>query len=136
MIYAKTAAIGITVSWIAGHATVMVSSFTRHDSRGFRLFKRYFAPRFDRFEGIGSEPISDVIKSGSEPGFGVIAVAFARWCVFAENVGGGASGPAEGKRDGGHEQPAPDRSRKRPPFVKPRLATLAAEAPEGDDWLH
>lgn len=30
----------------------------------------------------------------------------------------------------------PDRTRKRPAFVKPQLATLVAEAPEGDDWLH
>ncbi|WP_299785114.1 DNA ligase D [uncultured Marivita sp.] len=32
--------------------------------------------------------------------------------------------------------PAPDRSRKRPAFVKPQLATLVSDAPEGDDWLH
>lgn len=32
--------------------------------------------------------------------------------------------------------PAPDRSRKRPAFVKPQLATLVSEAPEGDGWLH
>ena len=32
--------------------------------------------------------------------------------------------------------PAPDRSRKRPAFVKPQLATLVSESPEGDDWLH
>ncbi|MCQ0090869.1 DNA ligase D [Roseovarius sp. M141] len=32
--------------------------------------------------------------------------------------------------------PAPNRSRKRPAFVKPQLATLVTEAPEGDDWLH
>ncbi|PVA08798.1 DNA ligase D [Pelagivirga sediminicola] len=32
--------------------------------------------------------------------------------------------------------PAPDRCRKRPAFVKPQLATLVAEAPEGVDWLH
>ncbi|PVA11415.1 DNA ligase D [Pelagivirga sediminicola] len=30
----------------------------------------------------------------------------------------------------------PDRTRKRPAFTKPQLATLVAEAPEGDDWLH
>lgn len=32
--------------------------------------------------------------------------------------------------------PAPDRSRKRPAFVKPQLTTLVSDAPEGDDWLH
>ncbi len=33
-------------------------------------------------------------------------------------------------------EPAPDRSRKRPAFMKPQLATLVDAAPEGDEWLH
>ncbi|PVA05516.1 DNA ligase D [Thalassorhabdomicrobium marinisediminis] len=32
--------------------------------------------------------------------------------------------------------PRPDRSRKRPAFVKPQLATLVEAAPDGDDWVH
>ncbi|MCR8826703.1 DNA ligase D [Pseudosulfitobacter koreensis] len=33
-------------------------------------------------------------------------------------------------------KPAPDRSRKRPAFVKPQLATLVDSAPTGDEWQH
>lgn len=33
-------------------------------------------------------------------------------------------------------KPRPQRSRKAPAFTKPQLATLVAEAPDGDDWLH
>lgn len=33
-------------------------------------------------------------------------------------------------------EPAPARSRKRPAFIKPQLATLADTAPDGDQWLH
>ena len=31
---------------------------------------------------------------------------------------------------------SPKRSRKAPAFVKPQLATLVSDAPEGDDWMH
>ncbi|MFD2740630.1 DNA ligase D [Sulfitobacter aestuarii] len=34
------------------------------------------------------------------------------------------------------ETDAPKRSRKRPAFRKPQLATLVAEAPDGEEWLH
>ncbi|QYX56792.1 DNA ligase D [Roseovarius sp. SCSIO 43702] len=34
------------------------------------------------------------------------------------------------------EAEGPDRRRKRPAFVRPQLATLVDEAPEGDGWIH
>ncbi|WP_099827832.1 DNA ligase D [Oceaniglobus indicus] len=45
----------------------------------------------------------------------------------------GENAPAKAPPD---PDPAPDRSRKRPAFITPQLATLVSEAPEGDDWLH
>ena len=32
--------------------------------------------------------------------------------------------------------PRPKRKGKNPAFVKPQLATLVADAPEGDGWMH
>ena len=45
-----------------------------------------------------------VIEAGSEPGSGVVAVAFARWRTVAEEVSGGPSGPAESEGCERHEQ--------------------------------
>lgn len=39
--------------------------------------------------------------------------------------------PARSRTD-----PIPERHRERPDFVKPQLATLVSEPPDGDDWLH
>ena len=45
-----------------------------------------------------------MLEAGSAPESGVVAMALARRCALAEVVRGGASGPAEGARDEGHEQ--------------------------------
>jgi hypothetical protein len=49
-------------------------------------------------------PARQVIEAGSEPGSGVVAMAFARWRMVAEEVCGGPSGPAESEGGERHEQ--------------------------------
>ena len=40
---------------------------TLHDSDGFDPFCVYPAPWLDSLEGVGSEPVPDVVEAGSEP---------------------------------------------------------------------
>ena len=88
----------------AGAIHTWAQEFILHDSDRFAPFRVYPVPWCNCIERIGSEPVSDVVEAGSEPRFCILTMAFARWCTFAQEVRGCASGPAKSEGCERHKQ--------------------------------